>query len=102
MPEWSHWVIKLMVDFGKELGKRTIFAGMLGFYEPEDFLNKQFQFVTNMEPKKIGPKGDVSEGMMMAASLKLDKPVIIADEETFEKPILLMPCEKVPNGTKVR
>ena len=105
VPEWSHWVIKLTVDFGSPeengLGEKTIFAGMLGFYKPEDFVNKQFPFVVNMEPKKMGPRGDVSEGMMMAASMKLGKPVVIADEETFEKPVFLMSCEKVPNGTRV-
>jgi tRNA-binding EMAP/Myf-like protein len=102
VPEWSHWVIKLIVKFDEEIGERTVFAGMLGFYKPEDFLNKQFPFVVNMEPKKIGPKGDVSEGMMLAASMKLKKPVEIAGEQTFEKPVFLSPFEKVPNGTKVQ
>ncbi|MBU0569976.1 hypothetical protein KKB40_04315 [Patescibacteria group bacterium] len=110
VPEWSHWVIKLTVDFGGDpsagsgqcVGERTVFAGMLGFYKPEDFLNKQFPFIVNMEPKKIGPKGDVSEGMMMATSMKLDKPVEVAGEGTFEKPVFLIPSEKVPDGTRVR
>ena len=26
VPKWSHWVIKLTVDLGKEIGERTIFA----------------------------------------------------------------------------
>ena len=102
VPEWSHWVIKLTVEFGKEIGERIVFAGMLGFYKPEDFLNKQFPFIINIESKKIGPKGDVSEGMMLVASLKLEEPIIIDDEETFEKPVFLIPSEKVLPGTKVR
>ena len=156
VPEWSHWVSKLTVNFAseakfsqnrssrrvrtepksrevrsggeKEIGEKTVFAGMLGFYEPKDFLNKQFPFIVNMEPKKIGPKGDVSEGMMLATSLKLDEPIIVDDEparnasskadarrhafgkanggqaggETFEKPVFLTLSEKVPNGTRVR
>jgi hypothetical protein len=40
--------------------------------------------------------------MMLAASMKLNEPVVIADEETDEKPILLTPSEKVPPGTKIR
>jgi len=102
VPEWSHWVIKLSVDFGEEIGERTIFAGVLGFYDPKDLEGKQFPFVINLEPKKIGPKGDYSEGMMLATSMNLEKPVTIADEETFEKPILLAPSEKVPPGAKIR
>jgi methionine--tRNA ligase beta chain len=102
VPKWSHWVIKLAVNFGSEFGEKTVFAGMLGFYKPESFVGRQFPFVVNMEPKKIGPKGDISEGMMLAASLKLEKPIEIAGEETFEKPILLGFSEKVPDGTRIR
>ncbi len=97
VPEWSHWVIKLRVDFGPEIGDRTIFAGMMKFYEPKEFVGKQFPFVANMKPKKIGPMGDFSEGMMLAADLieDMSKP-----EEG--KPILFKLGKKVPNGTKVR
>jgi EMAP domain len=97
VPEWSHWVMKLIVDFGEEIGERTIFAGIMTHYKPEEIEGKQFPFVVNMEPKKIGPEGDYSQGMMMAADLILDptKP-----EEG--KPVLFVLSEKVPNGTKVR
>ncbi len=102
VPKWSHWVIRMAVDFGSEIGKRNIFAGVLGFYKPKDLEDKQFPFIVNLKPKKIGPKGDVSEGMMLAAVLKLDKPVKVLDnEETDEKPVLFELSEKVPNGTKV-
>lgn len=102
VPEWSHWVLKLTVDLGEEIGEKTIFAGLLGFYKPSELEGKQFPFVVNLEPKKIGPEGDYSQGMMMAGVAKLDKPVKVADEETDEKPVLLTSSEKVPNGTKVR
>lgn len=102
VPEWSHWVIKLVVDFGEEIGERKIFTGMLGFYEADYFIGKQFPFVVNLKPKKIGPKGDFSEGMLMAATAALEEPVKIADEDTNEKPVLFSLTEKVPNGTKVR
>ena len=87
---------------GKEIGERTIFAGVLGFYEAKDLEGRQMPFVVNLEPKKIGPKGDYSQGMMMAASEKLKEPVMVNDEETFEKPVLFSLTEKVPNGTKIR
>ena len=92
VPEWSHWVIKLKVDFGKEMGERTIFAGIMKFYKPEDLEGKQFPFIVNIEPKKIGPEGDYSDGMILAAVEK-------DDEET--PPVLLQPIKKVANGTKI-
>lgn len=101
VPKWSHWVVKLKVDFGEEIGERTIFAGVLGFYEAKDLKGKQFPFITNLEPKKIGPEGDFSEGMMLAGVIPLEKPIKVMDSETDEKPVLLEPSEKVPNGTKV-
>ena len=97
VPEWSHWVIKLTVDLGEEIGERTIFAGMMKFYKPEDFEGKQFPFVVNIQPKKIGPAGDFSQGMMMAADHVTDP-----DKPEEGTPILFQLQKKVPNGTKVR
>jgi methionyl-tRNA synthetase len=101
VPSWSHWVIKLNVDFGPEIGERTIFAGIMHFYKTEELEGKQFPFIVNLEKKKIGPEGDFSEGMMLAADQKLEKSVKIGDEEVFDKPILFKLFKKVPNGTKV-
>lgn len=100
-PKWSHWVIKLTVDLGSEIGERTIFAGVLGFYSPSDLEGKQFPFIVNLEPKKIGPEGEYSQGMMLAGVIKLDKPVKVMDSETDEKPVLISLTEKVENGTRV-
>jgi len=112
VPSWSHWVMKLTVDFrpedgqplaeGEEIGERIIFAGIMHFYKPEDLVGKQMPFVVNLEPKKIGPEGDYSQGMMLAATPVLEKSIMIGDEEVTEKPVLLIVLEKVPNGTKVR
>ena len=107
VPEWSHWVMKLSVDFGLEIGERIIFAGIMKFYKAEDLENKQFPFVINIEPKKIGPEGDFSQGMILAADfIKETTPL----RQGFEgdnkpedgKPVLFYLTEKVPNGTKVR
>lgn len=100
VPEWSHWVMRLTVDFGEELGERTIFSGIMKFYQPEDLVGRQFPFVVNLKPKRIGPANEngeyeYSKGMMMMA-VPTDDP---EDEET--KPILFNLAETVPNGTKV-
>ncbi len=102
VPPWSHWVMKLTVDLGPEIGERIIFAGIMHFYKPEDLEGKQIPFVVNLKPKKIGPEGDYSQGMMLAASPTLDPPLVIGGEEVSEKPVLLSLSERVPNGTKVR
>jgi len=97
VPEWSHWVIKLTVDFGEEIGERTIFAGIMKFYKPEELEGKQFPFVVNIAPKKIGPEGDFSDGMILAADFVEEG---VDPEEG--KPVLFNLQEKVSNGTKVR
>lgn len=93
VPEWSHWVLRMTVDFGPEFGKKKCFSGIMKFFKPEDLLNKQFPFVINMEPKKIGPDRELSEAMMIMAVPK-------EDEET---PTVLFQLQgNVPDGTKVR
>lgn len=92
VPEWSHWVMRLEVDFGKDLEKKVCFAGIMKFFKPADLEGKQFPFVYNLEPKKIGPEGDFSETMMLMAVPK-------DDEET--PPILFSLAKPVENGTKV-
>jgi tRNA-binding protein len=97
VPKWSHWVMKLTVDFGKEVGKKIAFAGIMKFFKSDDLIDKQFPFIVNLEHKKIGPKEDgkqnYSECMMIMAVPK-------DDEET--SPITLSVGKRVPNGTRVR
>lgn len=97
VPEWSHWVMKLTVDLGPDIGTKTVFAGIMKYYKPSDVEGKQFPFVVNLEPKKIGPEGDFSEGMMLAATLPIEDV-----EEGEAKAVLFTLSEKVPNGAKVR
>lgn len=93
VPEWSHWVIRMEVDFGPEIGTKKCFSGIMKFFKPEDLTGKQFPFVTNLEPRKIGPDRELSEAMMIMA-------VPREDEET--PTVLFQLQEKVENGTKVR
>ena len=88
VPEWSHWVTKLTVDLGKEIGERIIFAGIMKYYKPEELIGKQFPFVVNITPKKIGSEGDYSNGMMLAAG--------------NDRSYIFQLQEIVANGTKVR
>jgi tRNA-binding protein len=93
VPEWSHWVIRLEVDLGPEIGTKKCFSGIMKFFKPEDLEGKQFPFVVNLEPRKIGPEHELSEAMMIMA-------VPAEDEET--PTVLFKLQKKVPNGTKVR
>lgn len=92
VPEWSHWVMRLEVDLGPEIGVKKAFSGIMKFFKPEDLVGKQFPFVVNLKPKTIGPDKELSEAMMIMAVPK-------DDEET---PTVLFKLQKeVPNGTKV-
>lgn len=99
VPEWSHWVMKLEVDLGEEIGIKKAFSGIMKFYKPEDLISKQFPFVINLIPKTIGPEKELSEVMMIMASPGDD-----LDEKEAEEtpPVLFQLQNKVPNGTKVR
>jgi methionine--tRNA ligase beta chain len=84
MPE-SRSLIKMKVDLG-EPEMRQILAGIAEWYRPEDLINQNFIFVTNLEPKKM--MGEESQGMILCADLK-GKAVLI-------------PAPDVPPGTTVR
>lgn len=73
----SDKLIRLSVDFGSE-EVRTIFTGVRTFgYAPADFADKQFLFVTNLEPRKM--MGEESQGMILAVDGE-DKPFFITAE----------------------
>ena len=82
----SHKLIKMTVDFGDH--SRTILVGMKQEREePKQLEGKQALFVINLEPRKI--MGEVSEGMLLDIGY--------ADGI---RPILALPEEPVPNGTR--
>lgn len=64
-PEWSQKLLRFEVDFGEEVGQRVIFSGIKQWYTPENFVGKQFPFLLNLAPKKMGP--EESQGMMLMA-----------------------------------
>lgn len=98
VPEWSHWVIRMTVDLGEELGIKKCFSGIMKFFTPEQLTGKQFPFVVNLKPRTIGPDKELSEAMMIMATPTGGQAV--PDEET--PTVLFNLPEIVPNGTKVR
>jgi len=93
VPEWSHWVIRMVVDLGEEIGQKKCFSGIMKFFRPEDLIGKQFPFVVNLKPRTIGPDKELSEVMMIMA---------VPKEDETTPTILLNPQEIVANGCKVR
>lgn len=91
-PDWSNKLLRFVVDFGSEIGKRIIFSGIKKWYQPEEFIGKQFQFLVNLVPKKMGE--DESQGMMLMADAK--------DTDDSGKPILISLQNSVENGTVIR
>lgn len=103
VPKWSHWVIRMEVDLGEEIGIKKAFSGIMKFFKPKDLEGHQFPFVVNLEPKKIGPGKEFSEAMMIMATPRSPQASLMAvpkdDEET--PPVLFKLGKTVPNGTKV-
>jgi len=83
--EGSERLLKLMVDLGEEK-PRQILSGIKQWYAPEDLVDKQFVFIANLEPRMM--MGLESQGMILAAD--------------GEKPVPLIPQERVPSGSKIR
>ena len=79
-PEGSKTMLKLTVDFGKE--KLVAMAGLKNYYKPDDFLNKNFVFVVNLERKKF--LGIESECMILAADDGNGNVVLIQPEKGIE------------------
>lgn len=73
-PEWSRKLLEFKVDFGAEIGERTILSGVKTWYQPDDFLNNSYLFVVNLAPRKMGESE--SQGMMLMAD-EADQPVPI-------------------------
>ena len=76
----------LSVDMGEEK-PRQILSGIREYVQPEDMLDKQFPFVTNLAPRML--RGYESQGMILAGS----------DENGLA---LLNPSKPLKNGTRLK
>ncbi len=81
VPEWSEKLLEFKVNFGSEIGEKTIFSGVKKWYSEADFLNKKFPFVVNLAERKMGPA--ISQGMMMVVDSQ-DKPLLINLDDQAE------------------
>ena len=75
VPEGSNKLIMFRVDFGSEIGQKTIFSGIKEWYSPEELVGIKTIWVVNLAPKKT-PFGE-SEGMLFACDDKEGRPYIV-------------------------
>ena len=80
-------LIKCTIDFGEEIGMRTIVSGIALWKKPEELVGKQLPYIINLAPRML--RGVESQGMLIAAS----------DENGVA---LLQPEREVPKGTKLK
>ena len=80
-------LLKCTIDFGEEIGTRTIVSGIAEWKQPEDLVGKQLPYIVNLASRML--RGVESQGMLLAVS----------DESGVA---LFSPERVVPNGTKVR
>lgn len=83
--EGSEKLYKLSVDFGEE-NPRQVVSGIKKYFEKDFLLNKQFAFVTNLEPRKI-------------MRLESQAMILATGEDTLA---LLTPTTEMPSGSQMR
>jgi methionyl-tRNA synthetase len=70
-------LLLLKVDLGTE--QRQICAGIRAYYQPEQLIGKNIIVVANLAPRQM--RGEVSEGMLLAASNADRSEVIVLTTE---------------------
>ncbi|HBC59257.1 TPA: methionine--tRNA ligase, partial [Candidatus Azambacteria bacterium] len=46
-------LIKCTVDFGEEMGQRTIVSGIAEWKRPEELVGRQFPYIVNLTPRML-------------------------------------------------
>jgi methionyl-tRNA synthetase len=70
-------LLKLTISLGGD-NRRTVFAGIKGYYQPEQLVDKLFICIANLAPRKM--KFGLSEGMMLAAGGEGEAHLLVPDE----------------------
>jgi tRNA-binding protein len=86
-PEARKPSIRLVIDFGPEIGTRKSSAQLVKHYKPAELIGRQVAAVLNFPPRQIGP--------MISEILTLGFP----DEEGGV--VLIAPDKQVPNGGRL-
>ena len=86
-PEARKPALKLVVDFGEEIGRKKSSAQITRHYEPDELVGRLVMGVVNFPPRQIGP--------IMSEVLVLGAPD--ADGEV----VLLHPGKDVPIGGRM-
>jgi len=73
-------LLKLKVDLGNEI--RQVVSGISEHYEPKDLIGKKVVLVANLKPVKL--KGELSEGMILAASSEGSLSIVTLDRDEEE------------------
>lgn len=86
-PEAKKPAIKMLIDFGPEIGMKKSSAQITKYYKPKELPGKRVAAVVNFPPRQIGP--------VMSEVLTLGFP----DEEGAV--VLFSPDHAVPNGARL-
>ena len=86
-PDARKPAIKLVIDFGHEIGVKKSSAQIMVHYTPEGLIGKQVMAVVNFPPRQIGKF--MSEVLVLGAM----------DEEGAV--VLIAPDQAVPNGGRM-
>ena len=78
-------VLQIELENGE---RRQICAGLRAFYPPEQLVGKQIVVVANLAPRTM--RGEISQGMLLAAS-----------DPATSRVIVVTPSEPVAAGAKV-
>jgi tRNA-binding protein len=86
-PEARKPAIKLVIDFGPEIGRRRSSAQLTTHYTPEGLVGRQVCAVVNFPPRQIGT--------FMSQVLTLGMP------DATGQVVLIGPDQRVPDGGKL-